>query len=308
MDNIMSKVYNTDFNYDTVINISKDITFGTEIEFSGACYNDVQKLLKKQNNRLNGYKLKDDATVQCFGLNSKVGGELTTPICNDNIKTWKNLKYACELLISADAKINRNCSSHIHVGSNIFENNIKYSMRFFKLWAVYEDIIFYFCCNENKTLRNNINSYSKEIGRDIFLMYDQYYYNDSEIFEHLTSALKSKTHAIRLSDFNTIEIRVPAGTLNPTIIQNNINFFIKMILYCKSNKYNERMINEKLEKYNKTKLVIERYNDIDIEKACELANLIFDNELDKIKFLKQYLKVFKKNNRLNAHTKKYIYS
>ena len=40
---------------------------------------------------------------------------------------------------------------------------------------------------------------------------------------------------------------------------------------------------------------LEQYSDIYLDDAIELSDLIFDNELDKMYFLKQYLKINKYN-------------
>ena len=42
-----------------------------------------------------------------------------------------------------------------------------------------------------------------------------------------------------------------------------------------------------------TLMAVKNYNIINIEEVLELADLIFDNNLDKVNFLRQYLKNFK---------------
>ncbi len=308
-NNVINKINGINFKYVSSINIPKNITFGTEIEFVNARFYDVKwKLAKRQRqNKLSNYKLEKESTVMHRDVrNNVLGGELVTPILNDSINSWKTLKYACDFLIKMGAKIDRNCSNHIHIGINIFENNLDYFIRFLKVWTIYEDIIYYFSCNEQLQIRNKINSYAKEIGMEIFKMFEQKY-TKTEIIDKLKFILLDKTYALRFSTFETLEIRVPAGTLNSTIIQNNISFFIKLILYCKSNYYNEKLINEKFSLHDKNKSSIFNCKVINLDKALELSNLIYTTELEKLNFLRQYLKLFNKKEK-NTHTKKYIYS
>ena len=96
-----------------------------------------------------------------------------------------------------------------------------------------------------------------------------------------------------IDDKNTIEFRCPNGTLSHIIWQNNINFFVKLLLYCRSNNFDIDFINKKMKNYEVKKL--EQYSDIYLDDAIELSDLIFDNELDKMYFLKQYLKINKYN-------------
>lgn len=80
---------------------------------------------------------------------------------------------------------------------------------------------------------------------------------------------------------STIEIRCPNGTLEPVIWQNNVKFFGKLLEYAASNTYDKELIQI---------LGQDTSPQINIEKAYALAQLIFNNELDKLYFLRQYIK------------------
>ena len=82
----------------------------------------------------------------------------------------------------------------------------------------------------------------------------------------------------------TIEFRCPNGTLNPVIWQNNINTVTKLMLAARNKKIDEDFLDYKLEK-EPDKFTL-------LPKALELADIIFDNDLDKMYFLKQYKKDF----------------
>ena len=81
------------------------------------------------------------------------------------------------------------------------------------------------------------------------------------------------------------------GTLNPAINQNYILFFYKIFEYVTSDKYDEEFINNKFNNINRKSILIE-YDNININDILEICDLIYDNNLDKIYFLKQTLKLY----------------
>lgn len=86
-------------------------------------------------------------------------------------------------------------------------------------------------------------------------------------------------------------MRCPNGTINPIIWQNNINFFAKLFLYCSSDNFDKDFIDYKLTCL-RNNLINYDYSNIYIDAILEFSNLIFSNEIDKLYFLKQYLKRF----------------
>ena len=76
------------------------------------------------------------------------------------------------------------------------------------------------------------------------------------------------------------------------------NLFSKLLLYAKSTKFNDDIIDTRY-KHNKKNYQIYSYNQIYLEQALELCDMIFDNNLDKIYFLRQYLKSFETTLRID---------
>lgn len=109
-----------------------------------------------------------------------------------------------------------------------------------------------------------------------------------------------------------IEIRCFNGTLNPVIAQNNINLCASIVEAVAKGKIDEDYVNFEYEKYKKKRYnfdykfaklesekdgeqynrLLDGFSKVKLEKAIKLADMIFDTELDKIYFLKQYLKLF----------------
>ena len=74
------------------------------------------------------------------------------------------------------------------------------------------------------------------------------------------------------------------------------------MLYAKSTKFNDDIIDARY-KHNKKNYQIYSYNQIYLEQALELCDMIFDNNLDKIYFLRQYLKSFETTFRIDKLVK-----
>ena len=77
---------------------------------------------------------------------------------------------------------------------------------------------------------------------------------------------------------NRIEFRIPNGTLKEEIWQNYINFFVKFLIACKK----ELDVEEVVYKINNNE-----------HSAIELADYVFEDNIDKDNFLIQTLKTNK---------------
>ena len=90
------------------------------------------------------------------------------------------------------------------------------------------------------------------------------------------------TDLTTFESYNTIEFRCPNASLNPVIWQNNLNLFVNLILKSKEN-----LDLDEISYQNRD------YDGIDLKQALEFCDLVFNNNLDKVYFLRQYLKSFK---------------
>ena len=115
------------------------------------------------------------------------------------------------------------------------------------------------------------------------------------------------------SEDDHFEVRCFNGTLFPAISQNNINLITKILVAVVEGNIDKEYILEEYKKYKKKRYNFDRFccilhsekeriqynrlldgfNKVKLEKALKLADMIFDNDLDKCYFLKQYLKLFK---------------
>ena len=103
--------------------------------------------------------------------------------------------------------------------------------------------------------------------------------------------------------YNTIEFRCPNGTFDPVIWQNNVNLLVQLLLYSKSSSFQEDRIEKRHQLILNQFDDLKWYQEIFLEQALELCDLIFTNNLDKLYFLRQYLKSFQVNKSPSVYLK-----
>lgn len=278
------------------IDIQDDATFGIEIEYEGLLKNIINRHIRKNYPKWN---VKSDESLI-------VGSEITSPIMNDEIKYWKQLKEICEYLKKKHAITNDNAAGHIHIGTHILGKDIEKWRKFIKLYAIYEDILFRFLYGDKSSARKGIQEYSRPISDKIVNRLEKI--NQLEDIKQIKRVFPpySKSQAINFMNINTmyidtiykkntIEFRSPNGTIDEKVWQNNINALIKLVINCKE--IDEDFLNYKI-KNHASEEKIYAYNEVYLKKALEFIDLIFDDDLDKIYFLKQYIKDFKESSYL----------
>lgn len=273
------------------LGISINDTFGVEIECEEA--DEVEIKRKIQFHNLNHWNIEDD--ISLFK-----GCEVTSPILIDSIDTWKELSIICGV-VKNNAVIGNSTAGHIHIGSQVLGNKAYSWLNLFKIWSTYENIIFRFLYNEFLNARPSISQYALPISKKILLNYD---YIEAMCKNNFKLVIKNifydKNNSVNFQNVkngnfsrnNTIEFRCPNGTFNSIVWQNNINLLVKILNYCKSKKFNDEIINSRMKLIDKNNMDLEWYHNIYIEEAIEFCDLIFDNNLDKIYFLRQYFKSF----------------
>ena len=279
------------------------VTIGLEIEFENSTNEIIKKKLKELNFK-NHWDLKLDGTLDN-------GGEITSDILFDTKENWDELKRIC-FIVKENAMIGKNSGAHIHIGTQVLGDKDESWKNFLSLWEAYENIIYRFSYGEYLNARDGMLLYSKTISKKINELYKKINKKDITKEDIIKYFKSDRNQAVNfenvvefygISYFNTIEFRCPNGTLNPVIWQNNVNLFVNLLKYSKSDKYNadivkrRRIINgDKFINCN-PRTTLELYSNIYLEQALELCDMIFNNNLDKIYFLRQYLKSYQTNNK-----------
>lgn len=294
--------------YRDVLNLHPDLTLGIEIEFSGYYEFLRERYLDIFNEWFLDFFHTTGEYVYDYYLNNGwtikseacVAAEFSSPIFYDITDTYKQIADVYYLLNSHKARMNQFCSLHVNIGTLAFNHDIQRFIRFLKIYGAFEDVILSFCRETKSSLRYAFKIFSKPLAykmHDILLLpedvLEQRIINDypnfvcditnaclNPYFYDKTSSM-SLVNASLLSDNmtnNRIEFRAPNGTLNVVHVQNTINFFAKLI----SGSYRKDFPFE--DYYDQGDY---NYQDCDLDKALLLCDLVFDNNLDKLNFLKQ---------------------
>lgn len=319
-DEYIENIRNKQIPIRSTLDIDKHITFGFELEFSRALYSKIGKglyALIKNNDLNDGYRcdirnkiynynwrLTQDKSVTLVLDNQIYGGEVKSPILNDTKEVWDELIKVCDLISNNNGVADSKTGAHIHIGKQIIGNDTRAIYRLLELWVAYEDIIFRFSYGEKNGPRPNMFIYTSPIYKT-FLEYEpelirKLIQNNCSFNTLINNLYLDRYCALNLINIrdsgrekSTIEVRVPNGTLNPIIWQNNANFFIKLIEYAKSDLFDKRLVEDRIKTNKYSNMLFDAFidfNELDIDKAIELSNLIFNNEIDKVYFLKQYIK------------------
>lgn len=279
--------------YRKLLFIPNNITFGTELEFDNCDNKVIKKQLSKYNLK-SSWLTKEEPSI-------KNGGEVVSPILTNTEEAWINLKAVCDILKN---KANNTdlCSAHVHIGRNILPDDISVLENFIYLWSAYEHVIFRFCYGEFLSPRLNISQFASPVGT-----YFQKIYKDSisknytlaKLLEKLSfrrelaANFKNVDLDLKKEKKDTIEFRCPNGTFNEIIWQNNINLFIHLLMYAKDKTFDLDKIKYQNNKIASLSSNIAYYNEVYLEDAITLCDLIFDKNIDKMYFLRQYIKNYK---------------
>lgn len=290
---LLADIDNFQLIYRDILNLNTRLLFGLEIEWEGENEDIIREFLRT---RMNDWRIDEDGS-----LNS--GGEVKSPKLTDCRRSWSNLKRVCECLKNINAKVDERTGGHIHFGANIFGNDLEAFLVFLKTYAIYENIFFrfYYC----EFLKHRKTSYTRDqkIAWKIRKNIDQIN-SIHDLNYHYIFLRNGRSYAINFGNLkfgdksrekNTIELRIPNGSVEEVIWQNNVNAFGKFILKTIGEEIDRDFIEHEFLSITEDSINPLLYNEICLSKVLEFVDLIFDNDLDKYYFLKQYFKNYESN-------------
>lgn len=287
--------------YRKSLKLPSDATFGLEIEFKMPDYNwkyrsnfscqDIAAMTFMEEHNYNGI------WDVCPEENDHI--EIVSPILIDESKTWKDLHNILNNIKENGAYYSGKCGAHVHIGMHLLGKDEESWLNFFKIWNIFEDVIFKFTNGETYNRRFNFQDSSKSVRTCFDNLITKYNISNSakktlvlnkkycvNINQCTLDMIIKHSNKFRSGVENTIEFRCPNGTLNKVIWQNNVRFFTKFLLACKSENYDAELVDHLYKKViNKDKLE-------DDNLAFILVDLIFNSDFDKYCFLRQYYKDF----------------
>lgn len=291
-EELLDEIENMDFLYRDKLNFSSEIKFGIEIEYGNAKKSDVMKVMngikgEETSSYYKSWGYSFDSAFACNNNSEYYGGELVSPILKNKKEYFKQISLACHTLKDNSAVLNEKMGFHVHVSRDALKSTLISLENFLKIYMLYEDIIYKFAFY-GKAPRFVINTYANSVS---YMIYDTLINNNYSSYEELYSLLDFfiKDKSISISEgAPTFEFRICNATINPIIIQNNINLFCSLIEASKDNNIDLDKINYDLEKFMKSSYT-KKIPKKDMNRAITFSDIIFKDDIDKKYFLKQYL-------------------
>lgn len=301
-------IYKKELSYDGLRKLSDDCTFGIEIEFENSPQKELEFKLEdflEYSDR--AWELKEEATTTTLlppdyqrqalyieNDNAYAGGEITSPILRAEVNDWLEIKNICQMIERTDGIITESCAGHIHYGLQMLEDEPIYYKNLINLWAAFEEVIMTFCSGEHEHIRPGYIVHAPLIAN---LVKEHHYFFDTNpgftvqslLYEYgLASPTNRK--AINFSNISiynqeisgTVEIRLPNGTLNPWIWQNNITFFDALINKAKNMNRKEILLIKKI--LSNEVVFANQFN-----KFSLLLDLIYQSDLQKLYAQRQFI-------------------
>lgn len=287
--------------YRESLGLPEEVSFGTEIEYEDVFPTLVslyaKKFLKKWDNGTDGSL-------------SVISGEIVSPIMHDNKESWNELKRICHFLKAFNADTFRKAGGHVHVGAHILGKDIEAWKTFLKLYACYENVLYRFGFGDKATPRKSLEYYAGFIANSILHMLDHLEFLDEAKTsdEKIELFIENLAHYERYNGINfdnllinnieerygknTLEFRFPNATIEEVVWQNNINTFAKMMLACRNKMVDSDFLEYCVQHFEASLVKLSYYREVDLKKALEFVDLVFDKNIDKVYFLRQYFKSF----------------
>ena len=226
------------------------------------------------------------------------GIEIVSPILKNDPKSWEDLYKVCVFMDDKTRSFDK-AASHVHVGAQALKDNESF-IRLLEFYSTYENIIFRFGFGEDLKGREEISKYAKPMSSDFWTdasIIRRFNLSYNEIVDLLKGSKYTSLNFNNLDKHenifkrgNTLEFRCANGTLNPIIWQNLVNLYLNIV-----NNVSGIDLDTVYKRHNKIAKyagVLDLYDEIFLDQALECADLVFNNNVDKVYFLSQYLKGF----------------
>ena len=282
------------------------LTFGCEFEYDDLEKEFVDNFIMR--NFITPNKEGTDCWISKSDASVPLGGEINTPVLRDKKESWQDIKKILEFLKRSEATMHGTASCHMHFGADFLGEDAEAWRLFVKMYILYEPVLFRFFYGEMVNGRVELLNHAYPASSYLFKCLERL--NKAKQSYQLRYSFGNTSRYIALNllnvDFyspeipsfkNTVENRTPNATTNHIIIQNNVNAMGKLLMTAVDKAVDEEFLDWKTEHefypYPENKAL---YNEIALRLALEFVDANFDNNFDKIYFLRQYLKGFEDNN------------
>lgn len=270
-----NQLINSPMEFRSKLTLPHKANFGLELELDKVDLLEVRELVGR--NIGGDFSVKNDKSLTT-GMNA----EINTPVLRNSKATWELLKRMGELLKKINASYDR-CSFQVNFDGSLLPS-VEDRVKFLKIYAMYEDIVYRFSKGEDSTYRDSLEEYASPI---ILTLKGVLSINNDAVVE-MFSNQKRYGICFKSRDCDLIEFRTPNMTDNVCLWQNYVTFFYYLLNLVHSGKINMREVDEYISNYSRI-YILENYEKEKEEKALQLSKKLFCNSTDRINFMHQYL-------------------
>ena len=161
-------------NSDKLSRLPNEYTFGIELEFTGGLTSEetqicIEQLIKEGKIR-EGWQVHYDNSV--VDENGK-GAEIVSPVLRDDEQTQKEIQIITEFIKKAGGKMDEKVGGHIHFGVQCLGNNIEDIKNFFKLYTIFEPLLYKISTGDLNYVRKGCREYAKPIQKRLTKVIDR---------------------------------------------------------------------------------------------------------------------------------------
>lgn len=270
-----SQLINSPMEFRNKLTLPYKANFGLELELDKVDLLEVRELVGR--NIGGDFSVKNDKSLTT-GMNA----EINTPVLRNSKATWELLKRMGELLKKINASYDH-CSFQVNFDGSLLPS-VEDRVKFLKIYAMYEDIVYRFSKGEDLSYRDSLEEYASPI---ILTLKGVLSINNDAVIE-MFSNQKRYGICFKSRDCDLIEFRTPNMTDNVCLWQNYVTFFYYLLNLVHSGKINMREVDEYINSYSRI-YILENYEKEKEEKALQLSKKLFCNSTDRINFMHQYL-------------------
>ena len=272
----------TERKYST-IGLQPQTTIGIEVEAEGRSSSSIQKMghVMQDSDEESSWECKSDETFE-----ENEGVEIASRVLRDDQQSVEEIYMVCSMLEKTGQINTPKCAGQIHIGTAGLKS-IKAYINLLEICGNCERILYIMSNEEGEISREGIREWAAPLSPKISKAIEEGRLNPNKdndlnrFIKEMQYAQGDRTYGINLTNIgvkiNTIEFRMPNGTINPDVWIENIRLFGRIV------EISQRLVeieNEQDEKSQRLLMIKERLKEeiSEQEKMELLLELVLSEE------------------------------
>ena len=283
-------------NYKNKITLPPSMTIGVEIESENSAdkITGLEFLMLIIEHMEKGWEAKSDASLD-------FGTEIISPVLKgDHTKSTDSIKRICTLLNMIEQEVSERCGGHIHIGADYLKSEQAWK-NLIEIWCNNEKIFFIISNRNGEIPREEINSYASPFSRNVEeTIEDDVLKREycSSVYEYVQKIQGTRNYGMNLSNVgnvekNTIEFRLPNGTIDADVWIDNINLFGGLVRAAEDITYiqlkDKNRLTDKEKELLRNLNIANKKGIKEVDKLEAVLDIIFDNEEQRDVYKQRYI-------------------